>query len=86
MWRILLPYLVNIKGTSNYEEINKILVDWLDGCDKLRTLGFDPKSKIKSILNGVKDFVPISLSKLKEENPDLYRMAQLNEISFDYKK
>lgn len=80
LWHILIPYLVNIKGISNNEEINKILMNWLDECNKLRSLSFDPKNRIKYILKGVKDFAPISQSKLKEDNPDLYRALDIHKI------
>ena len=47
--------------------------EWLDKCDKLEKLNFNPKIKIKDGLRGAsKGYLPISMEKLKEENRQLY--------------
>jgi hypothetical protein len=51
VWRILAPYLLNVKKQSN-EEASAIISKWLDKCDKLHRLNFYPKSKIKEGLRG----------------------------------
>jgi hypothetical protein len=72
IWRILSPYLLNVKKLSN-EEAYYIMKEWLDKCDKLEGLNFDAKSKIREGLKGAsKGYYPISLEKLKEENKALY--------------
>ena len=72
IWRILSPYLLNVK-TLPKEESYSIIKDWLDGCNKLEMLNFNAKIKIKEGLKGAsKGYFPISLEKLKEENKELY--------------
>ena len=54
--------------------------DWLDKCDKIERLIFNPKTKIKDGLRGAsKGYLPISMEKLKEENRQLYDVV-LNRI------
>jgi hypothetical protein len=72
LWRILVPYLVNIKGIDSSIEVQNILMSWLEGCNGVKKLNFDPQSRIKSVLRGVEHFAPISLKNLKSENPSLY--------------
>ncbi|MDQ3903427.1 MAG: DNA primase noncatalytic subunit PriX, partial [Thermoproteota archaeon] len=72
IWRILSPYLLNVKKVPK-EEAYSIMKRWLDKCDKLETLNFNPKRKIKDGLKGAsKGYLPISIEKLKEENRQLY--------------
>ena len=74
IWRILSPYLLNVKKLPQ-EESYCIIKDWLDKCDKLERLNFNAKTKIKEGLKGAsKGYNPISLEKLKEENKALYGM------------
>ena len=49
MWKILCPYLVNTKKLP-YEQAYKILKIWLEKCNKLRKLDFNPNTEIK-VLN-----------------------------------
>jgi hypothetical protein len=43
--------------------------EWLDKCDRLEKLTFNPKTKIKDGLKGAsKGYLPIGMEKLKEEN------------------
>ncbi len=72
IWRILSPYLLNVKKLPK-EESYSIIKDWLDECDKLEKLNFNAKIKIKEGINGPsKGYFPISLEKLKVENKQLY--------------
>jgi hypothetical protein len=55
------------------EEAYSVMKDWLDKCDKLERLTFNPKIKIREGLRGAsKGYFPISIEKLKEENRQLY--------------
>jgi hypothetical protein len=79
VWRILSSYLLNVKKLPK-EECYSIIKDWLDKCDKLEKLNFNPKIKIKEGLKGAsKGYFPISIQKLKEENKQLYDIV-LNRI------
>jgi hypothetical protein len=72
IWRILSPYLLNVKKLPK-EEAYSIMKEWLDKCDKLEKLSFNPKTKIRDGLRGAsKGYFPISMEKLKEENRQLY--------------
>jgi hypothetical protein len=75
VWRILTPYLLNIKKLSVQESVD-IIRQWLVQCDNLRSLDFRI-SVDQRIIDGLdsaaeKGYLPISLEKLKEENPQLY--------------
>jgi hypothetical protein len=72
IWRILSPYLLNVKKLPK-EEAYSVMKEWLDKCDKLEKITFNPKIKIKDGLRGAsKGYFPISMEKLKEENRQLY--------------
>lgn len=73
LYRILVPYLVNIRKLNN-EECIDVLNIWLEKCDNLSKIPFDKESEIKTRLNGVKDYEPLSLYKLRKENSDLYHL------------
>jgi hypothetical protein len=75
IWRILTPYLLNIKKLSAQESVD-IIRHWLVQCDSLRSLDFRI-SIDQRIIDGLdsaaeRGYLPISLEKLKEENPQLY--------------
>jgi hypothetical protein len=75
VWRILSPYLLNVKKLPK-EEAYSVMKDWLDKCNKLEKLSFNPKIKIKDGLRGAsKGYYPISMEKLKEENRQLYDLV-----------
>jgi hypothetical protein len=72
IWRILSPYLFNVKKLPK-EEAYSIIKEWLDKCDKIEKLCFNSKIKIKDGLRGAsKGYFPIRMEKLKEENRQLY--------------
>lgn len=73
LYRIIVPYLVNIRKLSN-KECFDILNTWLKKCNSLSKIPFNIKSEIKTRLDAVKNYKPISLYKLKTENPDLYNL------------
>lgn len=77
LWRILCPYLVNVKKLS-FADAFLILKKWLDECDKKRGLEFNPDSLIKTDLKNAGIWNPIGLEKLKQENKELYRIIKQN--------
>jgi hypothetical protein len=82
IWRILSSYLLNVKKLPK-EEAYSVIKDWLDKCDKLEKLKFNPKIKIKEGLKDAsKGYFPISIQKLKEENKQLYDIV-LNRLGED---
>ena len=76
IWRILSPYLLNIRKLTEQETID-IIEDWLDRSDQLRRLDFNYRQKIQDGIEGAAEgYLPISLSKLREENSGLYFLLQ----------
>jgi hypothetical protein len=75
VWRILTPYLINIRKYSDEEAFNTIR-DWLNRCNELRRLQFNGVYLIKYNINSAKrnGYLPISLEKLKTENLYLYNV------------
>jgi Primase X len=76
IWRILSPYLLNIKKLSEQESYD-IIANWLDQCSNLRRLDFNRRQKILEGLEGATEgYLSIGHDKLKEENGDLYYLLQ----------
>ena len=71
LWRILIPYLKNIKKLDD-QQIITILQKWLDGCNRRKKLDFDSCQKIKENIKYVKGYLPISKTRLSEEHPEIY--------------
>jgi hypothetical protein len=71
LWRIVAPYLINIRKLS-HEDALSIIKDWLDKCNKLKPL-VSVNDRIKPNLNAAvkKGYLPISYSDLKTENRQL---------------
>ena len=71
IWRVLTPYLLNIRKLTE-QETTDIIKDWLNRCSQLRRLDFNYKQKIKDGIEGAAEgYLPISLAKLREENSGL---------------
>jgi non-catalytic primase subunit PriX-like protein len=79
IWRILAPYLINIKGCST-EDAFTLIRDWLNKCNSLRQLDFNLNYIIKYNINSAKKtgYLPISLEKLKIENSHLHSIVACN--------
>jgi Primase X len=76
IWRILAPYLINIKGSS-IENAFTMIRDWLNKCNSLRQLDFNPNYIVKYNINSAQKagYLPISLDKLKMENSRLHNLV-----------
>jgi hypothetical protein len=75
LWCIVGPYLLNVKCISDSESA-KTMEKWLELCNNLKKLDFNPKSKIYSIIKSNRGFKPISYTKLKDENAKLFLILQ----------
>ena len=73
MWRILAPYLINIKKLS-YDQAFTVIKDWLKECGKMLSLDFNANNRIKDNLKATMKgrYLPISLNNLKVENRELF--------------
>lgn len=56
-----------------------ILLNWLEQCNSISKISFNIEAEINTRLNGVKGYRPFSLNKLRNENPDLYKILNLKE-------
>ena len=70
----MIPYLINIRRLAGDEANNTISI-WLDKCNTLRRLDFNPNYMIRRNISTVKrgGYLPISLERLKMENTYLYK-------------
>ena len=79
IWRILCPYLINIKKLSPIEA-TIIMRDWLDKCNSNsgRNLDFNPEQKIRYELKHVGNYLPPAFKKLKtdREFSELYQVLK----------
>jgi hypothetical protein len=76
IWRILAPYLLNVKKLSP-EQCSDIINDWLHECNKLVKLDFNVNQKIKEGLKCASNgYFPIGLEDLKSANPILYSILE----------
>jgi Primase X len=75
VWRILSPYLINIRKCST-DDASSMIRNWLDRCSKLKSLDFNPNYTIKYNINSARrsGYLPISLEKLRTENVYLYNL------------
>ena len=76
IWRILMPYLFNIKKLSDPEVIS-IVQTWLDSCAAVRPLDFNSKYLIRQNIKNSKHthrYLPIGFSKLSSENQELFNI------------
>ena len=80
VWHILVPYLINIRQLSD-EKANEAIYRWLDKCQALRRLDFNPNYVIKYNINTAKKagYLPTSLEKLRIQNAYLYKIITLSQ-------
>ena len=80
LWQILCPYLINIRKLTN-ENATNILKQWLQKCDKVKKIDFDSTAYIKNDLKNVKEYLPPSKVKLKNQYPEIYNILKYNKIT-----
>jgi hypothetical protein len=79
IWKIFIPYFINIKGLTQSEAFNLVKV-WLDRCGLLKRLNFNAKDNIDYALKTVRRYRPVPLNKLKVERPLLYTLLKNKRI------
>ncbi|MGC1929584.1 MAG: DNA primase noncatalytic subunit PriX [Candidatus Nitrosopolaris sp.] len=71
LWRIIVPYLVNVRKLSHDDAVS-IIREWLDMSDKLKPLvGVNDRIKANLTAAARVRYLPISFSDLKTENRQL---------------
>jgi hypothetical protein len=80
VWRILAPYLINIRKCPADEAFN-IMRDWLDRRSIRRRLDFNPNYTKKYNINSANrnSYLPIILEKLGIENKYLSNLLSLDQ-------
>jgi Primase X len=79
LWRILCPYLVNVRKLPE-EESAIILKEWLQKCDQLNKLNFNPQVETRHRLRHVGPFLPASKETLKNEHVEIYHIFRAKNI------
>jgi hypothetical protein len=69
------PYFINAKGLSRSDTYSKVM-SWLNGCNQLSRLKFNPVDKLNYELDHVAKYYPISRVDLQKEKPELYIRLQ----------
>jgi Primase X len=77
IWRILAPYLVNVKKLSNDEALS-VIITWLDNCNSIESLSFIPRPRARYNIQTARriGYYPLSLKVLRAENTNLYNLLQ----------
>ena len=75
IWRILVPYLFNIRNLSDTDVIN-IIQNWLYKCDEMVALDFNANYLIRQNIRNSKRhrYLPISYKKLSSEKQGLHNI------------
>jgi Primase X len=78
IWRILTPYLVNVRKLSD-EDTYSVIEKWLERCDSIARLSFVPMCTIRyNIRNARKiGYYPVSWNTLRIENIYLYNLLKV---------
>jgi hypothetical protein len=79
LYKIIIPYLINVRGLS-YKECFNISYGWLEKCNRLSKVYFNKETEINVRISSVKGYKPISIKKLKNENFELYHVLLSNKI------
>jgi hypothetical protein len=84
IWRVLSPYLLNIKKIPEQEASN-IIREWLQRCSEVRRLSFSINQRINDGLDKAAKggYLPIGLEKLKQENNRLYSFLHVSGVVED---
>lgn len=79
IWRVFVPYFINVIGLSRLETFDAIK-SWLDKCNSVYRLDFNPRQKIEATLDRVHNYRPVSRDKLQEENNLLYARLKVEGV------
>lgn len=73
--RIIPRYFINIRGLSRQEAFENTSA-WLNGCNLIHKLDFNPTKEIDRALNNVKGYLPQGRESLKRELPPLFQLLK----------
>jgi hypothetical protein len=82
LWRILAPYLVNIRRLSDEDALSTVMA-WLEKCNAVERLSFYPRYRAEYDIKSArrKGYYPTSLNNLQIENAYIYDLLQEETIS-----
>ena len=82
LWRILAPYLVNVRKFSN-EDTYVGIMSWLELCNRVNRLSFNPKQRARYDIRSARriGYLPIGWKDSRIENIYLYRFLNLEKAS-----
>lgn len=75
LWRIFLPYLLNIRKIT-VDKTVIILKEWLDRCNFLNPLDFNPLQKIHESMRYVGNYLPPSKYRLRLISHEVYQIVK----------
>jgi hypothetical protein len=75
LWRIFLPYLLNIRKLT-VDETVLILKEWLDKCGLTNELDFNSVQKIHEYIRYVRNYLPPSKYRLRSINTEVYEIVK----------
>jgi len=79
-WRILVPYLINVRGLST-QETSDIIQTWLVKCNSIKRLSFT-KRKVDDALARVGSHYPIARADLEGDNKLLFERLKSEGIIY----
>lgn len=79
IWRILVPYFINVKRLPGLEASDRIK-SWLDRCNSISRLGFNPRWRIDYAINNVGIFRPTHQDRLEDTNKLFYERLKTEGI------
>jgi hypothetical protein len=79
IWRVFVPYFINVKRLQVVEAYDRIK-SWLDRCNAISRLHFNPRWKIDYALKHVGTFYPIRQDRLKDANRLFYERLKVEGI------
>jgi hypothetical protein len=71
VWRILAPYLINVRKLSSEEALD-IIETWMTKCNSVKRLSFSIR-KVKDVLKRVGAYYPIAWYNLEKDNKILFQ-------------
>jgi hypothetical protein len=77
-WRILVPYLINVRRLSR-QEASDIIQGWLAKCNSVKRLSFNPR-KVNDVLQRVGSYYPIARADLEQDNKLLFRLLKDEDV------
>jgi hypothetical protein len=80
VWRILAPYLINVRKLSREEALD-IIETWMTKCNSVKRLSFNIR-KVKDVLKRVGTYYPIAWYNLEKDNKILFQKLKEEDVIY----